>query len=85
MSKLSREKLLKEQLRWYDKDHLWKWQEVRDFTLHITVLLQKKPEVTEEFVDKWAEVFFDTDTHHINEYEDKLKQMLKEAGVEVIK
>ena len=25
----------KELFRWFDKDHLWRWEEVLDFVLHI--------------------------------------------------
>jgi len=28
----------KELFKWYDKDHLWRWQEVLDFVLHILAL-----------------------------------------------
>jgi len=28
----------KELFRWYDKNHLWRWQEVLDFVLHILAL-----------------------------------------------
>jgi len=61
--------------------------------LQIRKLIEEKPEVTKEFVEKWAHVFFDyLDTHYFKStkqpydvYKHILEQMLIEASVEVEK
>jgi len=48
--------------------------------------LNKKPRVTEEFIEEWAEIIGDDSpdaTKDFPEIEDLLKQMLTEIGIEI--
>ena len=48
-------------------------------------LEKKKPTVTKEFVKEWKKHLIDTGTQSHMQAEYNVRQMLKEAGVEVVK
>lgn len=48
-------------------------------------LEKKKPIVTREFVEKWKKHLIDTGTQSYMQAEHNVRQMLKEAGVEITK
>jgi len=83
VTKLSKEELLDyfDSMCLFLANHHWTKRDER--AVAIKELLQK-PEVTEEFIEEWADILADPhEGKEPSEIKDLLKQMLKEAGVHV--